>query len=292
MSKEKEISKYKYAIIIVFLLFVASASLLGYLYYRYDVLSKNLKSVSSELAQTKTELEGSMREGERLSGELETEKYKNSLFGGQIQEITSTVGTLDKLSKTDKELLEKYSKVYFLNEHYVPNSLTNIPPDYIYEKGKEMKIHTQVFPFLQAMIVAAKNEKIDLKIISAYRSFGEQGALKTGYTLSYGTGANSFSADQGYSEHQLGTTVDFTTSEIGANFNKFKTTDGYKWLQDNAYKYGFILSYPEGNGYYQFEPWHWRFVGKKLAEMLHIEGLHFYDLSQNKIDAYLINIFD
>jgi D-alanyl-D-alanine carboxypeptidase len=214
------------------------------------------------------------------------------LFGGQIQEITSTVGTLDKLSKTDKELLEKYSKVYFLNEHYVPNSLTNIPPDYIYEKGKEMKIHTQVFPFLQAMIVAAKNEKIDLKIISAYRSFGEQGALKTGYTLSYGTGANSFSADQGYSEHQLGTTVDFTTSEIGANFNKFKTTDGYKWLQDNAYKYGFILSYPEGNGYYQFEPWHWRFVGKKLAEMLHIEGLHFYDLSQNKIDAYLINIFD
>jgi D-alanyl-D-alanine carboxypeptidase len=86
--------------------------------------------------------------------------------------------------------------------------------------------------------------------------------LKSQYRVTYGAGtANSFSADQGYSEHQLGTTVDFTTPKVGGTLTGFDKTDSYKWLQNNAYKYGFILSYPSSNGYYIFEPWHWRFVG-------------------------------
>ena len=108
----------------------------------------------------------------------------------------------------------------------------------------------------------------------------------------YGSGANSFSADQGYSEHQLGTTIDFTTEEIGASSSVFGKTTAYQWLLENAYKYGFILSYPEANKYYQFEPWHWRFVGRGLAEKLHQEGKNFYDLDQREIDEYLISFFD
>ena len=129
---------------------------------------------------------------------------------------------------------------------------------------------------------------------SAYRSFAEQRALKGDYTVTYGAGtANSFSADQGYSEHQLGTAVDFTNIKTGSSLTiKFGTTDSYQWLTANAYKYGFTLSYPENNYYYQFEPWHWRFVGVKLATMLHDTNKHFYDLSQRDIDQYLINIFD
>jgi D-alanyl-D-alanine carboxypeptidase len=145
---------------------------------------------------------------------------------------------------------------------------------------------------LQQLLTDASKAGTDLKIISAYRSFGEQGALKNGYTVTYGSGANKFSADQGYSEHQLGTTVDFTTSKLGTQFTAFAKTDSFKWLEDNAYRYGFVLSYPESNTYYQFEPWHWRFVGKSLAAMLHEEKQNFYDLSQSKIDSYLINIFD
>ncbi len=98
--------------------------------------------------------------------------------------------------------------------------------------------------------------------------------------------------DQGYSEHQLGTTVDFTTSDIGTSFSGFEQTQAYQWLLDNAYKYGFTLSYPQGNTYYQFEPWHWRFVGKDLAERLHEEGISFYDLSQREINQYLVFLFD
>ena len=108
----------------------------------------------------------------------------------------------------------------------------------------------------------------------------------------YGSGANKFSADQGYSEHQLGTTVDFTTPDIGAGFSKFETTAAYTWLTDNAYKYGFALSYPKNNAYYQFEPWHWRFVGVELATKLHNDNMYFYDLNQRIIDTYLVYIFD
>lgn len=253
-------------------------------------------SMERGINQNTAKLENAILEFENknatLSYTLKKEQQKNGLFQAQIGEIAGTVGKLDKLSKTDKELLQKYSKVYFLNENYVPEDLISIPPDYLYEKDKETKMHTKTFPYLQSMIVAAKADGINLEIISAYRSFGEQSSLKNNYTVVYGSGANKFSADQGYSEHQLGTAIDFTTLELGANFTAFEKLDAYKWLLDNAYKYGFIVSYPKGNAYYQFEPWHWRFVGKSLANMLHQENKNFYDVDQRTIDNYLINIFD
>lgn len=146
--------------------------------------------------------------------------------------------------------------------------------------------------FLEDMLDAAKDDGIDLKVLSAYRSFDEQISVKQSHTVVYGSGANTFSADQGYSEHQLGTTVDLTTPEINGAYESFADTDAYQWLQKNAYKYGFILSYPEGNAYYVFEPWHWRFVGVDLARDLHRKGDNFYDWDQRKIDEYLIKIFD
>ena len=141
-------------------------------------------------------------------------------------------------------------------------------------------------------MIAARSENIDIKIISAYRAFGTQSTLKSSYRMTYGTGANAFSADQGYSEHQLGTAVDFTTSSVGSSFAGFEKTPAYQWLLDNAYLHGFELSYPQSNAYYQFEPWHWRFVGRKLAQQLHVDGKHFYDLDQRDIDQYLISFFD
>jgi len=144
------------------------------------------------------------------------------------------------------------------------------------------------------MLVAARtDESIELLVASAFRSFDEQASLKSSYTVTYGAGtANQFSADQGYSEHQLGTSADFTTLAVGGNFSKFETDPAYKWMLENAYKYGFVLSYPKGNVYYKFEPWHWRFVGTELAKRLYIDKEYFYDLGQREIDQYLIKIFD
>ena len=210
-----------------------------------------------------------------------------------VGSLSGTVTTLEKLSKTDPELLQKYSKVFFLNEHYAPERLAEIPPVYLYSERSAQTIQAPVWPKLKALLDAAGASGLTLYVKSAYRSFNEQTAVKSSYTVIYGAGtASQFSADQGYSEHQLGTTVDFITSGLGGQLEGFEKKTPYPWLLENAYKYGFILSYPAGNSYYIFEPWHWRYVGVKLATYLHDSGKHFYDLDQREIDTYLVNIFD
>ncbi len=228
-----------------------------------------------------------------VADSLQKEKENTTIFQNQIQSLAGTVGVLEKLSKTDSELLKKYSKVYFLNENYIPPKLVVIPPQYIFEKNKIIEIHEQVWPHLQTMLEVANADGIKIQIASGYRSFGTQAGLKSAYKVTYGAGtANKFSADQGYSEHQLGTTLDFTTPEIGGALVGFEKTNAYKWLMANAYKYGFTLSYPKGNAYYVYEPWHWRFVSIPLATSLHNDNLNFYDLDQRVIDQNLINFFD
>lgn len=231
-------------------------------------------------------------EAETLSDELAAEKARNGSFERTILGIKSTVDTLEKLKNTDPELLKKYSKVYFLNENYAPASLSVLPSEYAVSQSKVIEVHTQILPFLERMLKAAERDGVELRIVSAYRSFGSQAALKSAYTVSYGSGANRFSADQGYSEHQLGTTLDLSTKELGQNFSAFDTTEAYAWLTEHADTYGFVLSYPQSNAYYQYEPWHWRFVGRALAQDLKDSGKHLYDLSEREIDAYLISLFD
>lgn len=227
-----------------------------------------------------------------LEDDYQEEAGRNRDFAKQIDDISETVGVLDKLSKTDKELLKKYSKVYFLNENYIPSKLATIPKDYVLAGRAEQSFHAKALPFLEDMLEAAARDGIDLKVTSAYRSFGEQAILKGAYTQSYGSGANTFSADQGYSEHQLGTTVDLSDPITAGPYLAFKDTTAYAWLLKHAYRYGFILSYPDSNSYYVYEPWHWRFVGEDLADYLHDHNLNFYDADQRKIDEYLVSIFD
>lgn len=231
-------------------------------------------------------------ENKTLSEALYSEQQRNEDFEDQLDDLADTLGVLEKLSETDPELLQKYSKVFFLNEHYAPSKFKEIPAEYRYPEDKALHIHADVYPFLKNLMEAAEDDKIDLTIISAFRSYTEQTSLKSNYTVTYGSGANTFSADQGYSEHQLGTTVDFSTKSLNGRLDGFDTTPAYKWLTDNAYKYGFVLSYPEGNVYYQYEPWHWRFVGRDLARYLDRRNIHFYDMDQRDIDEYLVEIFD
>lgn len=269
----------------------------SYAYYR---LSGELASVRADLAQKLVEadqlkqaLATSTQDRMELTEALTAERSRNQSFEDQINKIGSTVGKLDKLSKTDPQLLAKYSKVYFLNENYIPSSLSDIDKKYLFEPSRDFQIHTQVKDYLYEMLDDAADDGVDIKIISAYRSFYTQESLKASYKVTYGAGtANSFSADQGYSEHQLGTALDFTTPSVGSTFVGFDKTDAYDWLVHNAYKYGFVISYPKSNTYYQYEPWHWRYVGVDLATKLHADQQYFYDLDQREINEYLSLIFD
>ena len=267
----------------------------GATFVHFSVLARakaETTKLSSEMSLVKDRLASAEAENENLRTALSTAASENKAFGERVAELMSTVGYLDKLSKTDRELLQKYSAVYFLSDNYVPEALSPISDELLLRQGTNAQFHTKAYPFLAMMMQAAEGDNRPLKILSAYRSFGEQSSLKSNYKLVYGTGANKFSADQGYSEHQLGTTVDFTTSENGANLDAFGKTQQYAWLISHAHEYGFVLSYPDGNSYFQFEPWHWRFVGVDLAKRMYNENKYFYDLDQREIDPYLGRIFD
>lgn len=250
------------------------------------------ESAQAEIAELKTNLAGAQEENEMLAVALQSEKDRMQEFAEQIEEITGTVGILDKLRKTDKELLQKYSRTYFLNEHYIPARVVEIPEEYRSPPQDDEYFHASAWKFLDAMLEDAKDDGITIAVTSGYRSFDEQKDVKARHMVAYGTAANRFSADQGYSEHQLGTTADFTTPSLNGGLEGFDKTPAYTWLTENAYRYGFVLSYPPGNAFYQFEPWHWRFVGKDLARRLHQNDEYFYDLEQREIDEYLVELFD
>ena len=87
--------------------------------------------------------------------------------------------------------------------------------------------------------------------------------------------ANFYSAFPGQSEHHTGLAVDFVTSTVGLT-EAFAYTEAYAWLSQNAYRFGFILRYPEGKESitgYCYEPWHFRFVGREAATEIYFRGL-------------------
>jgi D-alanyl-D-alanine carboxypeptidase len=247
---------------------------------------RTVASLEADLGNLKNDLED-------LVEDYEDELDRNKEFEGQIMDLAGSLDEFEKLQDIDEELLIKYSKVSFLNENYVPSRIKQIDDEYVLEGKDDQYFHGDAMRFLERMFDSAKRDDIDLKIISAYRSFDEQNQLKGQFTEIFGEGANAFSADQGFSEHQLGTTIDLTVESVGATSETFGETEAFEWLLDNAHNYGFILSYPKDNSFYIYEPWHWRFVGRDLARDLNRNDERtFYTLDQREINKYLLEIFD
>ena len=273
---------------------------LGVLYYleraahqaTASTLETQVTALQDENAELNTVLTETVASRDALSRALQEEQAKIQKFEKNLNVLEESVDTLEKLRYTDPELLAKYSKVFFLSENYAPTELARVPEVFSYPPERAHEVHARMLPFLVNMLEDAQEDGIELRVVSAYRSFGTQTALKSSYVVAYGTGANRFSADQGYSEHQLGTTVDLTTADLGASFTTIDSTEAFTWLTDHAHRYGFVLSYPSGNAYYQYEPWHWRFVGRDLADDLHDADKYLYELDQREIDTYLAELFD
>ncbi len=290
------------SVVLAFVL-LSSVGISALLYRQLHAVEGQLASTTTLLTTLQSSFELYRTEGEKKDSLItdEIRKHAETIdalteniegFDSTVGKLSGSVKTLEKLTTTDPELLQKYSKIYFLNENYKPSDLATIKEEYDLVNGKEVTVHTEARSFLHTLLKEAIEDGVDIMVLSGYRSFSEQTTLKSAYTTRYGTGANQFSADQGYSEHQLGTAVDFTTKEAGEELALFKDSAAYAWLQEHAHQYGFVLSYPEGNTFYSYEPWHWRFVGKDLATHLHKKNLHFYDLEQREIDTYIPTLFD
>ena len=109
---------------------------------------------------------------------------------------------------------------------------------------------------------------MNLKLVAGYRTYDRQKA-------SYDGGVSN--AAPGTTEHNLGFSADImSTTEQSYDTAKFEATPEYKWLSENAANYGFILRYPsgkEGVTGFDYEPWHYRYVGVEQAQKIKASGL-------------------
>lgn len=128
---------------------------------------------------------------------------------------------------------------------------------------------------LKAMNDAARAHGTPLGSVSAYRSYQQQVSLFNLYAKGYGfDAAILFSARPGHSEHQLGLVIDFAAAGQTAFVSGTDRTG--RWLAANGWKYGWLLSYPEGKQKLvclNYEPWHYRYYGRELAAKIHASGL-------------------
>ena len=147
------------------------------------------------------------------------------------------------------------NKTYSLPASYDPGALT---PD-----------ADQAFAMLQK---AAKLDGLTMNCVSGYRSYQAQDTLYHNYVARDGqAAADRFSARPGHSEHQTGLCLD-----VNYAGDAFHDTPEAKWLEENSWKYGFIIRYPKGKEDitgFKYESWHIRYVGTDYAKLIHDSGL-------------------
>lgn len=154
----------------------------------------------------------------------------------------------------------------YINGILIVNKDMPLPKDYNPRLNKTMLLA------YYCMKWCALKDGAKLKIISGFRSYEYQKKIHNIYVKEFGEEkANTFSAKPGHSEHQTGLAID-----ICEDSDQFIGTKEDKWLQENAYRFGFIIRYPKGKEDitgYKYEPWHLRFVGRKHSKNIHNNNL-------------------
>ena len=161
------------------------------------------------------------------------------------------------------------NKTYSLPSDYMPVDTVESPEGKTNTCNKCInKIAYKSFLNMQA---DAKAVGLNIYIASGYRPYVSQNKIYNNYIKRDGKkAADTYSARPGYSEHQ--SSYAFDLNSINDSFAK---TDEGKWVNNNAYLYGFIIRFPKGKSDYtgyKYESWHLRYVGYDLAKKLYNDG--------------------
>lgn len=208
-------------------------------------------------------------------------KYYESNKNLSYEEVVTNVNIgldykyYDYIGSTDtsKNILMLTNKYLKLQKDYKPNDLEKINSKYFINSNKSYSMLRK--PAKEAFEkLSSDSIKNNTPVYgqSAYRSYERQSILYNKAIKNYGKEkADMDTARPGHSEHQTGLTIDVSSNKQG-NMLTFENTPSFTWMQNNAYKYGFILRYPKGkeniHGFI-YESWHYRYVGQKVAKDMH-----------------------
>lgn len=197
-----------------------------------------------------------------------------------ISKIVALVNTnrdyplYENVKDTDisKDILMLVNKYNHLSEDYVPENLVKISSSYAYQGNS---VREDVLEAFIEMANVAREENIILIINSSYRSYKDQDDIWNYRKKLYGKEkADQYAARAGYSEHQSGLSIDI--AQFNSKEEDFENTEAFKWLENNAHKYGFILRFKkdaEDITGYAYESWHYRYVGVDAATKVHDENI-------------------
>jgi D-alanyl-D-alanine carboxypeptidase len=193
-----------------------------------------------------------------------------------VAELSKKTTRESSTSATCNDLGVLVDRSHTLPSEYVPRDLVPLQ-DYGGSALGSGMLRKGAAEHLGRLVKGAAAAGEDLEVASAYRSYEEQRRSHERSMRVFGAEAGRMSATPGHSQHQLGTAVDFTNAAAGHEVTEnFGRTSAYRWLERNAWEYGFVLAYPrgkEGQTGYRWEPWHYRFVGVEDAKRLEERNL-------------------
>lgn len=186
---------------------------------------------------------------------------------------------------SDDSILRIVNGSHRLDPSYVPSDLT-VPS--VTSEGTEY-LRSEAAAAIEKLFAAAKEAGYDLVLISGYRSYEFEVRNQQYYIGMYGAEyAAHVDCNPGANEHQLGLAADIgTTDGVCRLENCFASGGASAWLQENAWKYGWILRYPDGKQDItgiMYSPWNYRYVGIEAAGELHASGLtmeEYYGMNGN-----------
>lgn len=175
---------------------------------------------------------------------------------------------------TSKKELMLVNKYYKLSEDYEPSDIVLIPSSYAYAKKYASE---SILENLENMIDAAKESNLKLVVSAGYRSYKDQESIYDNYKVSNGIReADDNVSRPGHSDYQTGLAIDI--EPYGKTVTDVNESEEYKWLKENAYKYGFIERFPEGKEDitgFKYSASHYRYVGIEAATYIHDNNITF-----------------
>lgn len=207
------------------------------------------------------------------------ESTKGHVETGMLAGTTYIAEDGKVMVKNPNDILVLVNKHRNLPADYKPSDLVIPKVPFSFEGNDEKKyMRKEAAKALEELFNAAEEEGIYLYAVSGFRSYNRQKSIFEYRAARDGfEEANKLTAYPGQSEHQTGLAMDVTCQAVNFDLREsFGQTPEGKWLKNNAHRFGFIIRYPKGAEHitgYNYEPWHIRYVGKKVADQIYERGI-------------------
>lgn len=255
-----------------------------------------LREEENETESLKKELIGTFEE----STQEATEWKQEDLEAFSMDDIISSLD--DGVDYQNEETSSTETQSFHSDQWnlLLVNKQHPIPENYELRLGAvsaSMQCDERVIPEMLQMMAAAKEDQVTLMICSPYRNADRQTMLferkirkymSKGYSYldSYQLSSQAVTLP-GSSEHEIGLAFDIVTPSYVSLDENFENTEAGKWLAEHCTEYGFVLRYPKGKEYItgiEYEPWHFRYVGKPAAKIMSEQELCLEEFTDRYVD--------